>query len=99
MNRGIVHAEPHPYAGETVPLLSKDSRVGDTGPAAMFRVTDWADRVYGKPWRLQKSIAVTVYAHRATQLGLPITDDNILHGRLLGVPILIHTREIDWSRL
>jgi hypothetical protein len=42
---------------------------------------------------------VLLFSLRAQGLGLPITDDNVLHGTLLGLPMLIHTREIDWSRL
>ncbi|MGO2819456.1 MAG: hypothetical protein ACTIA5_01555 [Brachybacterium tyrofermentans] len=44
-----VHEDPHPYAGDVVPLLMKDSEVGSEKPAASFRITDWADRVYGEP--------------------------------------------------
>lgn len=94
-----VHPDPHPYAGCLVPLLMKGSRVGDERPAAMFRVSDWADRVYGEPWRRHRSLAVGLYALRAPSLGLPITDDRVLLGKLLGIPMLVHTREIDWSRL
>lgn len=99
MSRTIVHEDPHPYAGEVVPLLMKDSEVGSEKRAAMFRITDWADRVYGRPWRLHRSAGVLLYSLRAQGLGLPITDDNVLHGTFLALPMLIHTREIDWSRL
>lgn len=99
MSRGVVHDEPHPYAGQVVPLLMKDSTVGSTKPTAMFKVNDWADRVYGRPWRLQWTPSTLIFAARAEQLGLPIYDDNVLQGTLLGLPLLIHTREIDWSRL
>ncbi|MGO2819455.1 MAG: hypothetical protein ACTIA5_01550 [Brachybacterium tyrofermentans] len=40
-----------------------------------------------------------MYLLRAEGLGLPITDNNLLHGRVGPLPMLIHTREIDWSRL
>lgn len=99
MSRGVVHEDPHPYAGHSVPLLMKDSKVGDTKPTAMFKVNDWADRVYGKPWRLHRSPSTLVFATRAGQLGLPVYDDNVLAGTLLGIPLLVHTREVDWSRL
>lgn len=94
-----VHEDPHPYAGDVVPLLMKDSEVGSEKPAASFRITDWADRVYGEPWRTHRSAGVLVYLLRAEGLGLPITDNNLLHGRVGPLPMLIHTREIDWSRL
>lgn len=95
----VVHEDPHPYAGYGVPLLMKGAEVGDETPAAMFRITDWADRVYGKPWREHRSPSVLLYRMRAPDLDLPVTDDNLLLGTVLGLPMLIHTREIDWSRL
>ncbi|MCW1805290.1 hypothetical protein [Brachybacterium squillarum] len=95
----VVHEDPHPYAGHPVPLLMKDSTVGDEKPRPMLLVEDWADRVYGQPWRRQRSVAVLLYVARAQGLALPITDHNVLLGRLAGIPLLVHTREIDWSRL
>lgn len=99
MSRGIVHADPHPYAGEVVPLLMKDSQPGVEKPAARFRIEDWADRVYGQPWRAHRSLAVLIFSARAQGLGLPEYDDRVIYGRMLGLPLLIHTSEIDWSQL
>lgn len=94
-----IHAEPHPYAGEVVPLLGRDQSVGDDEARALFRIEDWADRAFGKPWRRHRSPAVLIYSLRAQTLDLPLTDNRVLRGTLLGLPLLIHTSEIDWSRL
>ncbi|GAA1714614.1 hypothetical protein [Brachybacterium phenoliresistens] len=96
---GVVHPDPHPYAGQVVPLLMKGAVVGGDRPAAMFAVEDWADRVFGAPWNHGSSPRAWLFRLRAHQLGLPETDDNVLYGRLAGIPLLIHTQEIDWSRL
>jgi len=96
---GVVHPDPHPYAGQVVPLLAKGAVVGGDRPAAMFAIEDWADRVFGAPWNHGSSPRAWLFRLRAHELGLPVTDDNVLYGRLTGIPLLIHTQEIDWSRL
>ena len=95
-----LHALPHPHAGKVVPLIQRDTVPGDESkPAAPFRVVDWADRVYGRPWREHRSLHTWLYRTRAPQLGLPLDDDRLVYGRLGPLPLLIHSREIDWSRL
>lgn len=96
-----IHDQPHPYAGQLVPLLGQlnDGTPVDWHPRAMFRINDWADRVYGMPWRRQRNTSVLLYSARAQQLGLPIHDNHVIHGTLLGIPLLIHSREIDWTTL
>lgn len=95
----VIHDQPHPYAGQLVPLLAKDSTPGSDKPAAMFRIDDWADRIYGTTWRRKRAFTTTLYSLRAPQLGLPINDDLTILGNLGPLRLLIHTREIDWSRL
>ena len=95
-----LHALPHPHAGKVVPLIQRDTVPGDeTRPAASFRVVDWADRVYGRPWREQPGFHTWLYRVRAPRLGLPLDDDHMIFGRLGPIPLLVHSREIDWSRL
>lgn len=94
-----IHDQPHPYAGHLVPLLAKDSEPGDGKARALFRINDWADRHYGMPWRRHRNPNVLLYSARAQQLGLPIHDNHVIHGTLAGIPLLIHSREIDWTNL
>lgn len=94
------HALPHPHAGKVVPLKQRGTVPGDeTRPAASFRVVDWADRVYGRPWREQPGFHTWLYRTRAPRLDLPLDDDRLVYGRLGPIPLLVHSREIDWSRL
>ena len=93
-----IHDQPHPYAGQLVRLLpTPGAATAARGP--MFRITDWADRFYGRPWRRVRSVGVLLYATRAQQLGLPIHDNHVIRGTLGGIPLLIHSREIDWTEL
>lgn len=94
-----IHTLPHPYAGQLVPLTPKDSDTSEAKPGPLFRITDWADRHYGMPWRRKKHFSVLLYSARAQQLGLPIHDNHVIHGHLAGIPLLIHSREIDWTNL
>lgn len=96
-----IHDQPHPYAGQLVPLVGQlsDGTPVDWHPRPVFRINDWADRHYGMPWRRHRNPNVLLYSARAQQLGLPIHDNHVIHGTLAGIPLLIHSREIDWTNL
>ena len=97
--RELVHMEPYPYAGHVVPLRNEPKEDGAPTSPAQALVEDWADRVYGRSWRLERRFATSVYRLRAPQLGLPVNDDSVLVVRILGMKLLIHTTEIDWSQM
>lgn len=94
-----LHALPHPHAGKVVPLIQRDTVPGDETLPAAFRVVDWADRVWGHTWREHRNVHTWLYRTRAPRLDLPLDDDRLVYGRLGRIPLLIHSREIDWSRL
>ena len=90
----LVHSTPHPLAGQTVKLRLV-SPGAEPSPTPLFRVEDWADRVFGRPWGLMDgNPAALKYALRWGLAGRP-ADEDVVYGkdeRNLGH--LIHVSEL-----
>jgi hypothetical protein len=80
---GVVHADPHPLAGQTVTLqLAGDDGRGLVRPApsSPFTVVDYWDRARGRSWRqCEGDRTVAAYAIRAGFAGLT-PDDEVVYG-------------------
>lgn len=82
----MIHAEPHPLAGQTVrlnirpsdgPAISPD---GDPQTGDLYRIEDWFDRMAGVSWRnASGNHAAMNYGMRAGLAGLD-PDDEVVYG-------------------
>jgi len=79
-----LHTDPHPLAGQTVKLTTGEE----------FRVEDWADRVWGRPWGVMEgNPTALIYAVRAGTAGIS-SDDEVLYGKVDGLAYLAHASEV-----
>lgn len=83
-----IHADPHPLAGQTIPIVIDRVGTGD------FIVEDWWDRVAGVSWmRAGGNFAAMNYSVRAGFAALPF-DDEVVYGKLAGLGHLVHVSEL-----
>src|SRR5437016_1310536 len=88
----IIHSEPHPKAGQVVPikLVQPHHQFADIKE---MEIEDYWDRVSGGSWmNATGNPACLIYAVRT--VGLPI-DDEVLYGKTKGrMGVLIHVSEL-----
>lgn len=91
-----IHKESHSLAGQRVVLnsnVAKDITQGLVRPGEVFRVEDWADRVYGHSWMdARGNFAAIHYAVRFAQ-GLPL-DDEVVYGKIGNFGHIVHVSEL-----
>jgi len=84
--------EPHPLAGKTVALKSKDPKLN----GAVYRLEDWWVNVSGdgKGWgECFGNPACLIYARRSGTAGLP-PNDEVVYGKVGAFGHLVHVSEI-----
>jgi hypothetical protein len=91
-----LHKEGHPLAGRKVVLnsnVAKDVVQGLVKPGEVYRIEDWADRVYGRSWMdAEGNFAALHYAMRSAQ-GLPL-DDEVVYGHIGALGHIVHVSEL-----
>ena len=89
-----LHNAPHPLAGQTV-KLDLVAKGGEPSPTPLFRVEDWADRIFGQPWGLMRgNPGAMKYAMRWGLAGKP-ADDDVVYGKdERGLGHLVHVSEL-----
>jgi hypothetical protein len=90
------HSQPHPLAGQTITITPAHPLPTDPVPGPVsFRVEDWDDRVFGKPWMDNDgNRAALAYAMRSAMGKLPI-DNQVVYGKCpSGLGHLVHVSEI-----
>jgi hypothetical protein len=80
----VIHTDPHPLAGRTVPLL--DGR--------QVEVEDWADRVLGESWRSSLTPVAIVYTARVVRREVPWDEDVVYAKDATRFAVLIHVSEL-----
>jgi hypothetical protein len=88
----IYHDEPHPLAGQTVTLASFEGRQN-----VEYTVEDWADRVWGDSWGVQKGNPTALKYAARSAFALPHVgsfDEEVLYGKINGFANLIHQSEL-----
>lgn len=88
------HATTHPLANQTV-KLELSATGAEPSPTPLFRVEDWADRVFGQSWTVMAgNPACLKYAMRSALGVLPL-DDEVVYGKdERGLGHLIHVSEL-----
>lgn len=92
----MIHDQPHPLAGQTIPLndVAAD-RSGRVVPGAMFRVEDWWDRLNGKSWTVSTgNPAALQYALRTGLARNVPLDDEVVYGKIDHFGHLVHVNEL-----
>lgn len=86
------HDKPHNLAGKEV-MLKGSNQYWATG--SVYRVEDWADRVFGKYVRdLSGHPASIQYMARMAHGNLP-NDDEVLYGKIGWLGFVVHVTEIE----
>lgn len=88
----MIHANPHPKAGQVVKLRADAHVIGGQD----YRIEDYWDRVAGKSWMVSNgNPACMKYAMRTGMSARSIpNDDEVLYGKIGGIGELIHISEI-----
>ena len=85
-----IHKEPHPLAGKTVLLASKDPKYD----GKQFRVEDWWDRLSDTSWGDSVgNPAALQYAFHAGFHGLP-GNDEVVYGKIGPFGHIVHVEEV-----
>lgn len=88
----IIHPEPSPLAGTTVPLTLN-------GIVFEYRIEDWVDRLGIGSWMFaRRNIACLNYGMRSGFAGLPC-DNEVLYGKIGNLGYLIHLSEVEEGRI
>lgn len=93
----MIHEKPSPLAGKTVKIKAdvKHLQVENFG-SSDYRVEDWWDRLTGKSWMTcEGNPACIIYALRTGFSENPITDDEVLYGKVGAFGHLVHISEIE----
>lgn len=93
----MIHATPHPRAGQTVRLKdgTQDVVQGAVIGGATYRVEDWWDRIGGGSWMFSNGNPAAInYALRAATNDLPM-DDEVVYGKIGFLGHIVHTSEIE----
>jgi hypothetical protein len=90
----MIHATPHPLAGQTVKAVMWCPSADEVLREVEFRVEDWWDRVSGESWMDSAgNPAAIIYAVRSGVAGLP-EDDRVVYGKIGVFGHLLHEIEL-----
>lgn len=91
----MIHSEPHPSAGTSVPVSLANTHP-QFGDIAEISIEDWWDRAAGKSWMdCNGTPACLVYAMRTgfSKRDIP-TDNEVVYGHFKGMGVLLHQSEL-----
>ncbi|QOH59920.1 hypothetical protein [Rhodococcus rhodochrous] len=84
-----IHADPHPLAGQTIPIAIAGIGTGD------FVIEDWWDRVSGSSWAAAPgNPAAMKYAARSGPADSIPFDDEVVYGKFGAFGHLVHVSEL-----
>jgi len=87
----MIHQTPSPLAGKTVQLTRQiNGLVGTT-----FIVEDYFDRVKSLPWKAVPNDPVSMLFGMRTKNQDALQDNEVLYGKIDGMPHAVHVSEID----